>query len=165
MLIMLAGAIISRSVYLRRRQRQLIASGRWLPSGQREKGEVNLKKRPRMFDAHIAAVLSANDVKQWELISVRCSQISPAWDLLKYDLFPSQPLCASYNSAPAVILPASEIAHQVEPTGAAATTLTTGIFLPPRRILSPVLLPPEADTLLLSVIIMRFSFAIDNVTL
>ncbi|KAJ7082118.1 hypothetical protein C8R44DRAFT_823142 [Mycena epipterygia] len=135
MLIILAAAIISRSVYLRRRQRQLIASGQWVPPGQREKGEVNLKKRPRMFDAHVAAVVYSSDLKQWELIL---------------------PLSAGYESPPAVILGASENAHEGESSGAAVPTLTTvaGTFLRPRRTLSPNITvpalvppPPQADAI------------------
>ncbi|KAJ7458581.1 hypothetical protein FB451DRAFT_1273504 [Mycena latifolia] len=61
-----AGAIVSRSVYLRRRQRQLIASGRWPPS--RAKPEVNLKKRPQIFEAGLSGVVPANDLGHWDVI-------------------------------------------------------------------------------------------------
>ncbi|KAJ6580490.1 hypothetical protein DFH09DRAFT_1146048 [Mycena vulgaris] len=68
LLIIVAGAIISRSLYLRRRQRQLIASGQWVPPAPRVKAEVNLKKKPRIFDAHLVDTVCASELAHWEAI-------------------------------------------------------------------------------------------------
>jgi len=66
LLTVVAGGIVSRSVYLRRRQRQLIASGAWVPPGQRIKTEPNLKTKPRIFDAYLGGAVAASDLRQWE---------------------------------------------------------------------------------------------------
>ncbi|KAF7359629.1 hypothetical protein MVEN_00686700 [Mycena venus] len=66
LLTVVAGGIISRSVYLRRQHRQLIASGRWVPPGQPPKVEPNLTKKPQIFDAYLGGAVAENELRQWE---------------------------------------------------------------------------------------------------
>lgn len=68
---MVAGAVIARSVYLRRRQAELIASGLWVPPTQRTaRGDVNVAQKPRVFDAYLGEAVSAGELIHWDSILV-----------------------------------------------------------------------------------------------
>ncbi|KAJ7748216.1 hypothetical protein DFH07DRAFT_830448, partial [Mycena maculata] len=66
LLTLVTGTIVVRSMYLRRRHRLLVASGRWVPPAPpRPKGEVDLKQKPRIFDAYLGESASEFD---WESV-------------------------------------------------------------------------------------------------
>ncbi|KAJ7452207.1 hypothetical protein FB451DRAFT_696080 [Mycena latifolia] len=122
-----AGGIVSRSVYLRRRQQQLIASGQWPPpAAPRVKPQVNLSQRPRIFEAKLNAVVPPSELGHWEVIV---------------------PLSAVYEPPPAPLESFDPDAVLNNELSFPPTT-RAGIFGRRRRVLEPPIIsspPPEFE--------------------
>lgn len=104
LLAFIAAAIISRSVYLRRRERRLIALGLWPPPALRPKPDVvTLKEKPRIFEARLTHAVPAHELVHWDAIL---------------------PLAAAYSAPPAPLAP-----PKTEPNGRAPNAP-----LPPSRL-------------------------------
>ncbi|KAJ7137529.1 hypothetical protein C8R43DRAFT_1019580 [Mycena crocata] len=92
LLTIVAGGIMSRTAYLRRRQRQLMAAGLWPTTPQRGRTDVNVKKKPRIFEVSTGEVVSCGESRHWDGL---------------------MPFSAIYESAPVkTIAPPTDICEQ-----------------------------------------------------
>ncbi|KAJ7441525.1 hypothetical protein B0H11DRAFT_2096121 [Mycena galericulata] len=106
---MVAGTIIARSVYLRRQQQRLIASGWVPPPPRRPKGELDLGQKPRIFDAHLGHALSASELNQWEsLLPFSATYLSPTAPRIR-GTEPHLQLIDAVSAVPSASSPASLI--------------------------------------------------------
>lgn len=72
LLLGVSGAIIVRSLLLRRRHRRMveeaIANGTWIPPAPRIK--VDLRKKPKLWDAYVSPPPAAGEGKEWDRVMV-----------------------------------------------------------------------------------------------
>ncbi|KAJ7149684.1 hypothetical protein C8R46DRAFT_1125788 [Mycena filopes] len=75
LLIMVAGGVVSRSMYLRRRERRLMATGEWVPPSRRaaialEANIKMLKKKPIMYEVEFgledSEVIGESPLRNWD---------------------------------------------------------------------------------------------------
>ncbi|KAJ6528435.1 hypothetical protein B0H19DRAFT_1274660 [Mycena capillaripes] len=123
LLSLVAGGIVSRSVYLRRRERHLIATGQWgSPLRARPTTELpNLKKKPQIFDAYLnlnlgGGILPESELlKQWEWMmpfSATCAEFEAERGIPSPPApEPAYQTAAQLNNlvAPVVVSPVSHI--------------------------------------------------------
>ncbi|KAJ7023653.1 hypothetical protein C8F04DRAFT_1240078 [Mycena alexandri] len=79
LLSIVAGGIVSRSVYLRRRQQRLMATGAWAPPSRRAAMtlETSLRKKPTMYEADLSVLVVECDLRCWESVKPLAAAYRP----------------------------------------------------------------------------------------
>ncbi|KAJ7734070.1 hypothetical protein B0H16DRAFT_1892552 [Mycena metata] len=111
LLTLVSGGIISRSMYLRRRQQRLMASGAWAPPTRRTAMtlEASLRNKPTMYEVNLSLV-APEDLRYWDGM---------------------QPLAAAYRRPAARPIPVpAEVAYSVNNPGETRPSPNSNI---PRR--------------------------------